>query len=512
MAGRRTVFICTFIIICTASALFAGQSWQGVQVMPSSANVQVQSDDGSLISMYDIAWPAAVQKTRGRYLWIQDEGGYSGNRAGGWIYSDDVVKLDDARDYYADKLRDGETAWLDWMCGVSWEAKGEPTVAILNYQNALAIQPNTRIDDVELRLGRLLAQQQLRNGRGKYNPAQRAVWESHFQNAQRINPDRPQLYYEWGLALTHACSCTQAKPAAARGADKISASKSDVDSSSTGGTVSGGPTSAGADAAVQSLAKYERAESLSPRWWRIPLARAELMLNQCDQESPDSPGERAAVPDGKPEFFTSLVKNCKNKHSRSNMSSLAGSVNSDSDEPLTPTDSNEKNVRSAISLEMANVLAVAMDDFNRSISLNVNALDAYRDRAEVLRLLNRLDEAQQSATIACKLCYYRQAGSLRTLAQINHDLQLFQPAADYALRAAELVAGDDQQRYLQLWYKCSRLSSGDTAMIAVASAKAGYVASRGEESTEEDSAKVKLPSRIEPPAGFLSRASNAVPD
>jgi hypothetical protein len=381
----------------------------------------------------------------------------------------------------------------------------------------LAIEPNTRLDDVELRLGRLIAQQQLRNGRGKYNPSQRAIWENHFQNAQRINPNRPQLYYEWGLALTHACSCTQARAIATRGTAKNTSSKSETEVSSSAGNVSAAPTAAGADAAVQSLAKYEQAEALSPRWWRIPLARAELMLNQCDQESPDYPGERAAVREGKPEFFTRLMMNCKKRASRAdNAMRMAQSETSDSDEPTSAgnREAVPSTSRWAMPAEMASVLAVAMDDFNRSISLNANALDAYRDRAEVLRLLNRLDEAQQSATIACKLCYYRQAGSLRTLAQINHDLQLYQPAADFALRAAELVAGDDQQRYLQFWYKCSRLSSGDTAMIAVASAKAGYVASRGEDSegSETETAKTKLPEHIEPPAGFLSRASNAVPD
>jgi hypothetical protein len=116
--------------------------------------------------------------------------------------------------------------------------------------------------------------------------------------------------------------------------------------------------------------------------------------------------------------------------------------------------------------------------------------------------------------MACKLCYYRQAGSLRTLAQINHDLQLYQPAADYALRAAELVSGDEQQRYLQLWYKCSKSSSGDTEVIAVASAKAGYVASRGDDSegAGENSEKAAPPARIEPPPGFLSRSASAIPE
>ena len=161
---------------------------------------------------------------------------------------------------------------------------------------------------------------------------------------------------------------------------------------------------------------------------------------------------------------------------------------------------------------MIDVLATALDDFNQTISLNPNALDAYRDRGEVLRLLRRLEEAKQSATIACKLSYYRQVGSLRTLAQINHDQQLYEPASDFALRAAELATGDEQQRFLKLWYKCSKLSQGDTAKIAVASAQAGYVASRGDGSDTEPETEKAPPAHIAPPPGFLPRAGSAIPD
>ena len=130
-----------------------------------------------------------------------------------------------------------------------------------------------------------------------------------------------------------------------------------------------------------------------------------------------------------------------------------------------------------------------------------------------MRLLLRLDEARQSATMACKLCFYRQVGSLRTLAQIHHDLHMYEPAADYALRAAELASREDQQRYLQLWYKCAKQCSGDTAKIAVASIRAGYVAARGNENDPaETGEKAGSPSHIEPPPGFMQRGSTAIPD
>ena len=192
-----------------AGATMAGQSWLGLQIMPKSEDVRLQSDNGASVGLADIGWPATVLETKGRYLRVQDEGGYSRNQAGGWIYADDVVKLDDARDHYTDELRRRETPWLYWMRGISWEGKGEPGIALFDYQSALRADPQTRLDDVHIRLGRLLAQQQLQSGRR--DAAQRTAWEDQFRTAQRINGNRPQLYYEWGLALSQACGCTQVR-------------------------------------------------------------------------------------------------------------------------------------------------------------------------------------------------------------------------------------------------------------------------------------------------------------
>jgi tetratricopeptide (TPR) repeat protein len=420
-------------------------------------------------------------------------------------------------------------------------------------------------------MGRLLAQQQLQGGRGQYNQAARRVWEDQFKLAQRINPNRPQLYYDWGLALSHACSCTQnrslaqadaaaiksspaktppqvvsrgldtddetatelprpAKQSETNPSDKAVASDSTTAKPDATKTAAGnqsnessdpgiaiGPTPAGSEAAVQALTNYQIAERLNPRWWQIPLARAELMLNQCDRESPQ--GERVAIHNLKPDFLAQILQHGR-KPEAGNIElvpqpdMIASRGDSDATASAsTATGTAASNPAAELPLHMPEVLTTALDDFNKTISLNPSAIDAYRDRGEVLRLLRRLDEAKQSATVACKLCYYRQVGSLRTLAQINNDLQLFEPAADCALRAAELASRDDQQRYLQLWYKCAKMSSGDTAKIAVASGRAGYVASRGDEGDATGNAeKPDRPAHIEPPPGFMQRGSTAVPD
>jgi tetratricopeptide (TPR) repeat protein len=574
LKGRRILAVALTLCL-TASAVFADQSWQGVQIMPKSPQVELRSDGGTPVSIYDISWPATVQETNGRFLRIQDDGGYSRNQAGGWIYCDDVVKSDDARDYYSNQLRRGETAWLHWMRGISWEALNEPGIAMMDYQSALQVDPQTALDDVHIRLGRLLAQQQLLNGRGRYDVALRAVWEKEFETAKRINPNRPQLYYEWGLALSQACECTQhyaqnspgggqasgssdgnstrskvsqgekmrgldldedetivspsqSKPSAtdtagrspsSAAAPQTQASGSSVASEAIAAGASVGPTTAGGTAAVESLGYYLQAERLNPRWWRIPLARAELMLNQCDQESPE--GERVVITNGKPEFFAQLSG--FNKRRISSAPSAAPPQEAlamrDVETPSGGPAKNSAQQSNAAPVPpyMTDVLATAMNEFNQAISLNPNALDAYRDRAELLRIMNQLEEAHRSATIACKLCNYRQPGSLRTLAQINYDLTFYQTATDYALRAAELASGDERQRYLHLWDKCGKHCSGDDAKLVAASEKAGYVASPvlrdvDADSKQPDANRPKSPGHIEPPPGFMSRSGSAMPD
>ena len=158
------------------------------------------------------------------------------------------------------------------------------------------------------------------------------------------------------------------------------------------------------------------------------------------------------------------------------------------------------------------VIATAVDDFNRAISLNPNSPDAYRDRAEALRLAKRMSEAEQSATTACELCNYRQARSLRTLAQICYDSGRYDTAADYAMRAAELTSGDEQQRFLHLWVAYGKHASGDTVKLAVASEHAGFIASRGGEDTNPKTPGDQKPPRlIEPPPGFMPRSGSASP-
>lgn len=590
------------------SAFAATDQWRGALVLPKSADVTIEAENGEPVSMYDIAWPATVTRTKGRYLWVQDQGGYSAKRVGGWIYTDDVEKLDSAREHFSESIGNRESAWAYWMRGICWENAGEPAVAIVDYQNALRVEPNTGIDDINIRLGRLIAQEQLLGGRGYYDPSKRDTWESYFTRAQQINSNRPQLYYDWGFALSNACACTQARNAriakkAALAAAKAKASSKSPASSGNSPSPSGaqkpsgganastgkpivaedlpaahaapkkpliaargldsdddtqsetpqpaypsksrgshaadqkpaepippanpwpkldeaalsmppvGPSTEGAQAAVEALEKYETAESLSPNWWVLPLARAELMLNQCDEESPR--GDRVVIGNFKPDFLAQLLDHHKTWKARKGnpaaapVNMVASRGGDDADDSAT----GGSLPAPAVSKPPAvNVIATALDDFNRAISLNPNSVDAYRDRAEALRLANRLSEAEQSATTACTMCNFREPRSLRTLAQISNDSGRYQAASDYALRAAELTDGEEQQRFLRLWATYGQRTNGDTKALAVASQNAGYVMSRGIDGDDDSSADGSEPLKhIDPPPGFISLGNNSSP-
>ena len=101
--------------------------------------------------MYEIEWPATVKKVEGQWLWVADEGGYSASPKAGWVYSKDVLKLDDpnnpaddAYSFYTATLKEMETPSLRWLRGICLEKKSETAAAKEDYKKALE---NAATDD-----------------------------------------------------------------------------------------------------------------------------------------------------------------------------------------------------------------------------------------------------------------------------------------------------------------------------------------------------------------------------
>ena len=158
--------------------------------MPKSEQLQIEAhrEKDRAGSVYDICWPATVEKTDGRWLFVRDEGGYSNPPTAGWVYADDVLKLDDAPSHYTRELQNDNSATFYWLRGICWENKNEALVALSDYRTAEKLDPN--LDDVQIRLGRLIARRSLKSGTVRYRSQDRSLWEQHFANGQRLNPNR----------------------------------------------------------------------------------------------------------------------------------------------------------------------------------------------------------------------------------------------------------------------------------------------------------------------------------
>ena len=67
--------------------------------MPKSDRLRLQTGRQYSGSVYDVAWPARVQKIEGQWLWLADEGGRSVPPVAGWVRKDDVLPLDEAQQW-----------------------------------------------------------------------------------------------------------------------------------------------------------------------------------------------------------------------------------------------------------------------------------------------------------------------------------------------------------------------------------------------------------------------------
>ncbi len=207
---------------------------------------------------------------------------------------------------------------------------------------------------------------------------------------------RPQLFLDWGASLGLACRCSlnaiEEVPKPATGGSKpAKAADGGGKLAAAGGQMS---------PAIEQLHRsamdcMETAERLNPHWWRVPFSRGEMLLARCERENQE--GEMLAAPNARAEELRAAAKY-----------------------------------------------------FSQAIAMNPSSPDAYRDRAEVLRLQNRLAEAKESAKTACALTLNRQPQSLRALAQIYAEMHNYRDAVSLAHKAAEYSPESRQRKLIAM--------------------------------------------------------------
>jgi tetratricopeptide (TPR) repeat protein len=130
--------------------------WKGARVLPKSSQVRLSGDAERVSgrdagSIFEIAWPARVEKIDGQWILIRDDGGYSVPPVAGWVRKQDMLRASDdgapAADgpaaFYATKIQEEpqspEIPVLHWLRGIYWESQsqGEHDVAIAEYCSAI---------------------------------------------------------------------------------------------------------------------------------------------------------------------------------------------------------------------------------------------------------------------------------------------------------------------------------------------------------------------------------------
>jgi predicted secreted protein len=497
----------------------ADQGWQGVSVMPKSDQLQIRSQPGgySKGDLFQIAWPAVVEKTDGRWLKIRDEGGYAANGLAGWVYADEVLKSDNAQTYYADRIAEAPARWLYWLDGICWETNNESANALEDFAAAedtnlpnLKDPLDPRLDDVLIRTGRLRAANHFSRLAASDTVEDDADknWEQFLTSAKLMKPNRPILYLVWGNAKRQAYQCA---PRQLNGKAN--------DNSNDG--PSGFTTSEGKDApaetverptptenvALEALEYYNQAESLSRGWWAVPLARAEVLLERCTKlkENQFVPGAMQFDTDIKPDALQALLGHCPKP-----ASPAGGPSNSGANSVLQTAQSGAPGDTVAgpdLKALRARVLVTALKNFDRAIYLKPNSPDAHRDRAEVLLLASQIEPARQSALTACMLSDFQVPASLRILAQICGEQKDFGSAQSFAQQAAQNEPDPVNRQKLVVYYNtCGALAkrAATTALTAASETEPDF-STVGFTTLAADIAK-KDPMAIQnstPPPGFV---------
>ena len=275
-----------------AAAACAADPWQNCRIMPKSDQLLIRDGREITGDVYQIAWPAAVDRIEGQWLKVVDHGGYHVPAVSGWVSKDEVLKFDEAHSYYMEFLRTSDPPWVHWLVGICLEEGNESETAQEEYLKSLsvasgdintvrmavrtAVEMNPNLLDAAVRLERLKA--------GEAKPAEEAVAaadqiQSLAEAAERSGIRRPYAHFEQAEALHKAFRLKLAEERKKiRGIDEqIARANSEID----------GGTSEDRDLFNKAEQIYRLTASVNPddtqagpHGWKGCMGRAELYLSR----------------------------------------------------------------------------------------------------------------------------------------------------------------------------------------------------------------------------------------
>ena len=209
MLARKLRFGFSSCVAFWSAAACGAAGWNNSRIMPKSDQVVLRVGQAVTANVYQIEWPAVVERVEGQWLWIVDRNGYSVPPASGWVSNEDVLKLSDAHQYYLDALQTANEPWLHWLAGICLEAKNDRQSAAEEYgqclgasaDNVALVEREPVLLDAALRLARLKS---TAARTAKEAELAAGTLASLALAGEVSGPSPSELWCEWGDALRRA--------------------------------------------------------------------------------------------------------------------------------------------------------------------------------------------------------------------------------------------------------------------------------------------------------------------
>ena len=391
-----------------AAAACAADPWQNARVMPKSDQLLLRSDGEVTGNVYQIEWPATVERIEGQWLRITDHGGYHVPAISGWVSKDEVLKLDEAHDHYMGILQTDDAPWLHWLMGICLESTKESGTAEEEYLQCLDLKEKPHDVDAVRRVvegqPNMLdaAVRLLRSQTGATKSVDEAVTAANLLKdlssiAENAGFRRPQVLFERAETLRKAYRLKVAEERRNLGGIKGQVAR--ANSEKNMGTDEDRNLFTEADKAYQlATSAYSAYAHTGPHCWKAYLGEAELWLNRAETLQ-DEAWSLIAADGGSRASPAASAKSAGQAGASQPASPAAeGDSTNDVDTAVTPIDLRVLDVfikrlqkqkpALADQAEAACVcLAAAVESlhnavkyFDKVVSLSPDLVEAYRDR------------------------------------------------------------------------------------------------------------------------------------
>ncbi len=391
-----------------AAAATAADPWQGARIMPKSDQVLLRTGQEITGDVYQIEWPANVERIEGQWLFVSDQGAIGVPATSGWVRKDDVLKLAEAQAHYTKFLENADAPWVHWLLGICLQEQNESSVAQQEFLKALggvpdndvavsgAVETNPNMMDAAIHLESVKADS-ARFAKDVETAANRLRSLGELAKSRGIR--RPHAFFLQAEAFNRAYRLKlQEERGNVKGIDtQVARANLEKD----GGTADDQTLFASAEACYQTTSTLDPYYAQAgPHVWKGTMGRAELNLSRVaflnDEvwsliraASPSSSSSASSLP---PETTTANGSSATTVPI--DLNKLNAFVKGLS-KPLSGTDSKTRleAAHAACFCLAAEIQSLnqAIDCFDQAVAQNADIVEAYRDRGLAYLALARCE-------------------------------------------------------------------------------------------------------------------------